>query len=296
MNFIELLEIISSQSKNHEITFEESTSEIAKVISLCSKLDLIDIISEIGVIPETIGHDSSEEKLFSKATDIVLARAFSEIGIKSIAVKERANSADVVGESEIHGYTLVGDAKAFRLSRTAKNQKDFKVKSMVDWKEDNDYAVLVCPYFQYPKSNSQIYCQAIDGNVCLFSWEQMRFLLVNKIRETRNISLSAIWNVSESLRKTTIAAETSKRSNFIDAESSIFCDAIDVDHSVWIKSLETSRLTIIERGESEIDYWNNKINDIETYTREKAIQELLVAMKLKEKIRAIENYINGLRE
>jgi hypothetical protein len=37
----------------------------------------------------------------------------------------RADSADVEGATK--DYTIVGDAKAFRLSRTAKNQKDFKV-------------------------------------------------------------------------------------------------------------------------------------------------------------------------
>jgi hypothetical protein len=81
--------------------------------------------------------------------------------------KERSNCADVVGKSVIHGYSFVGDAKAFRLSRTAKNQKDFKVKSMSDWRGDHDYSILVCPYFQYPKNNSQIYGQALDGNICL---------------------------------------------------------------------------------------------------------------------------------
>ena len=67
-----------------------------------------------------------KEKLFSKASDAVLSRAFREIGLKSTVLKERGDSADVLAESLFHGYTLVADAKAFRMSRTAKNQKDFK--------------------------------------------------------------------------------------------------------------------------------------------------------------------------
>jgi type II restriction enzyme len=142
-----------------------------------SKKNLNIIIKEIGAIPEDIEHDSSEEKLYSKTTDIVLAKTFQELGMQASVNKERANCADLVSKSSIHGYSLVGDAKAFRLSRTAKNQKDFKVKSMVDWKGDHDYSVLVCPYYQYPKSSSQIYGQALDGNVCLLSWEHLSFLL-----------------------------------------------------------------------------------------------------------------------
>jgi type II restriction enzyme len=295
MNFEELKQLISLESCSKN-SFEYSTAKIESEILKCNKKDLITIISEIGVIPETIGHDSSEEKLFAKTTDIVLARAFSEIGIKSIVVKERANCADVVGKSQIHDYTLVGDAKAFRLSRTAKNQKDFKVKSMVDWKQDNDYSILVCPYFQYPKSNSQIYGQAIDGNVCLFSWEQMQFLLENNIKETKTLTLAPIWNVSDALRKIIIAAETQKRSNFIEAESSVFCSTVNVSHERWKDSLKVSKKIIIERGEQEIEFWNGRIGKIKKYTRDQAIRELLTALKLKEKIKAIAGYINSLRD
>jgi type II restriction enzyme len=243
LDFNKLRQIISDISNDD--SFENSTKQIEKVINNCNKQDLIQIISEIGVIPETIEHDSSEEKLFSKTTDFVLARAFSEIGIKSIALKERANSADVIATSRIHGYSLVADAKAFMLSRTAKNQKDFKVKSMVDWKQDSDYSVLVCPYFQYPKSSSQIYAQAIEGNVCLFSWEQMQFLLENNIHETRNLSLAPIWNISDTLRTRIIAAETHKKSNFIEAESSIFCSTLNIAHNTWIDSLQASKNIIM---------------------------------------------------
>ena len=294
MNFEELKILISSESCNDK-SFEESTSKIDVEISRSSNTDFIRIISEIGVIPETIGHDSSEEKLFAKATDIVLARAFSEIGIKSIAIRGRANCADVVGKSQIHEYSLVGDAKAFRLSRTAKNQKDFKVKSTVDWKQNNDYSVLVCPYFQYPKSNSQIYKQAIDGNVCLFSWEQMQFLLENKIKETKTLSLSPIWNMSRMLSNRVLAAHTHRRSSFIEAESSIFCATINVTSEKWKNSMETSRNIIIKRGKQEINFWKEEIEEIKKYSRERAIVELLTALKLKEKIKAIEGYINSLR-
>ncbi|MBE7412538.1 MAG: HindIII family type II restriction endonuclease [Leptospiraceae bacterium] len=178
MNFIELKNLIKKESKkNDDNSFEHSGDLIQKKVFSLKRNKLILLIKEIGTIPEDIDHDSSEEKLYSKATDILLAKSLQELGIQATVNKERANCADVVGKSSIHGYSLVGDAKAFRLSRTAKNQKDFKVKSMVDWKGDHDYSVLVCPYFQYPKSNSQIYGQALDGNVCLLSWEHISLSL-----------------------------------------------------------------------------------------------------------------------
>ena len=103
--------------------------------------------------------------------DAVLARAFRELGLQAAVLRERADSADVIAFSCFHGYSLRADAKAFRLSRTARNQKDFKINALSVWKEDAEYAVLCAPYFQYPKRESQIYDQALDRNVCLLSWE-----------------------------------------------------------------------------------------------------------------------------
>ena len=108
-------------------------------------MDFIHTLRQIGIIPECIAHDSTEEKLFSKASDAVLSRAFREIGLKSAVLKERGDAADVLAESPIHGYTLVADAKAFRMSRTAKNQKDFKVVALSGWRKDSEYAVLCAP-------------------------------------------------------------------------------------------------------------------------------------------------------
>ena len=72
-------------------------------------------------IPEKYGHDSSEEKLYSKYTDAVVSEALSAMGLNSVILDARAVSADV--QARATSYSLVADAKAFRLSRTAKNQK-----------------------------------------------------------------------------------------------------------------------------------------------------------------------------
>ncbi len=111
-------------------------------------------------------------------------------------IRERSNCADIIAQSKFHNYSFVGDAKAFRLSRTAKNVKDFKIDSMVHWRGDNDYSVLACPYFQYPKSNSQIYKLALEGNVSLFSWEYLYIVLSENIMENETINLQELWNQS----------------------------------------------------------------------------------------------------
>lgn len=124
-----------------------------------------------GTIPETYGHDSSEEKLYSKYTDALLAVTFRHMGLKSTVLTERADAADV--DCVADGYSFVADAKAFRMSRTAKNQKDFKVEAMAGWKREKPHAVVVCPIYHLPSRNSQIYQQASTRNVAILTYSHL---------------------------------------------------------------------------------------------------------------------------
>lgn len=136
---------------------------------------LLDHLRLCSSIPESYNHDSSEEKLYSKYTDALIAAAYDAIGLKSLVLTERADAADVevVGKD----YSFVADAKVFRLSRTAKNQKDFKVQAMDGWKRGKPYAMVVCPLYQLPTRNSQIYQQASARNVCIFSYSHLSILV-----------------------------------------------------------------------------------------------------------------------
>lgn len=136
---------------------------------------LLDHLRLCGDIPESYGHDSSEEKLYSKYTDALLAEAFKAIGLKSVVLKERADAADV--EAFAKEYTFVADAKSFRLSRTAKNQKDFKVQAMDGWKRGKPHAMVVCPIYQLPTKSSQIYEQASTRNVCIFTYSHLAVIV-----------------------------------------------------------------------------------------------------------------------
>jgi type II restriction enzyme len=284
---------VKIKDESRKGTFENSSDMIQKLIFDLSKTELIPIITEIGAIPEDVGHDSSEEKLYAKVSDIVLAKCFQELGLKSTVNKERANCADVLAKSQFHEYSLVGDAKSFRLSRTAKNQKDFKVKSMADWKGDNDYSVLVCPYYQYPKSRSQIYGQALNDNITLFSWEYLAILLENNICENEEINISNLWNICFTLSGNINIAD--RNNCFLTNQDDIMKSYLNIDSVNFNAYFEKYRKNIIIRGEKEIKYWEDKIIEIKQYTREQAIKELLLSLKLNEKIYSIKKYIDSLR-
>jgi type II restriction enzyme len=142
---------------------------------------LIDHLRLCGNIPESYEHDTSEEKLYSKYTDCLLSLSFTSLGFRSLVLKERADAADV--EVFANEYSFVADAKAFRVSRTAKNQKDFKVQAMHGWKRGKPYAMIVCPIYQLPTSSSQIYQQATVHNVCMFTYSHLALLLAYSKKE-----------------------------------------------------------------------------------------------------------------
>ncbi len=227
----ELLPFLFQQAQIQ--TFGEAAENIQNWISQIENVAFLKLLKEIGVIPEKIPHDSTEEKLFAKTADIVLCESFQRLGLHAYVLQERANSADVSGNSPFHKYTFVADAKTFRLSRTAKNQKDFKVSALSRWRGNADFAILVCPYFQYPRKESQIYKQALDSNVCLLSWEHLYFLLQNQIQENLNINLTRIWNNSYEISQQTVCADSKKRQNFLKADREIFCPTAGLQWEDW---------------------------------------------------------------
>ena len=156
---------------------------------------LVDHIRLCGDIPESYHHDSSQEKLYSKYTDCLVAESFKAIGLKALVLKTRSDVADV--EVFAEKYSFVADAKAFRLSRTAKNQKDFKVSAMDGWKRGKAYALLVCPIYQMPTKNSQIYEQATSKNVCLITYSHLAILTLLAKRSSVSDAQSLLTKVLE---------------------------------------------------------------------------------------------------
>lgn len=292
MNFNLFIDTIIELSVTRK--FAEASEEIKIYVNELDRQTVIDIVKEIGTIPECIEASSSSEKLFSKASDCILARCFSELGMPSIAVNERGNSADIIARS-IHGYTLVADAKTFRLSRTAKNQKDFKIDTLSNWRgSEHDFALLVAPYFQYPNTVSQIYSSALDKQVCLLSWEHILFLLENNVMESDTLSLEAIWNAPVRLARDTRIAYADRMNCQFPYINQMLCDRISVPIQKFNEQLDVCKDTIRNRGNYELEYLNTEKEAITTLTRDEAIAELLKSKKVLERISTIEKFVSSL--
>ncbi len=284
----DILRIIHSSAA---MSFEDAASCLQNCID--ADADFLATLRQIEMIPESIEHDSTEEKLFSKASDAVLARAFRELGLNATVLKARGDSADVMAESPTYGYSLVADAKAFRLSRTARNQKDYKVAALSGWRQESDYAVLCAPYFHYPMQTSQIFAQALRENVCLFSWEHLIFLLEQGIRETAQLNLSVIWNFCETYSHEVLCSDMNKC--FLPKFDECVASAAGKTLPELTTAFHTQILEIAARGALEKAFWDNKVKDIKAYSKKRAICELIEEKKIPQKIEQIDRFIRGLQ-
>jgi len=259
---------------------------LEKEYSFLSRDNLSSEIVQIGIMPEVFEHDSSEEKLWSKLSDIILASALNYLGLQCNVIRTRGDSADVYGKTD--GYTIVSDAKCFRLSRTAKNQKDFKIKALDDWRRQDTYALLVGPLYQYPIDKSQIYRQAISKNVTLLSYTHLRYLL----DKSTHPNLLRLWEVGNFLNKKYSVAEKQRGSIYWETIDNIVCDITDtiLQDLKEYKKEEISKTK--ELGEEGINYWQSKINDFKKLSREEAIKMLINAQKIEQKIETIKKAIS----
>lgn len=285
-----VFQFVSKYNKQND--FQNASAEMKDIIYGMSKKEILPLINQIGIIPEKISHDSKEEKLYSKVSEIFLGKCFEELGFTTSLFVTRADTADVLAKSKYHNYSLVSDAKAFRLSRTAKNQKDFKVESMDKWRGDNDYAVLCCPYYQYPKKTSAIFKQSLDNKVSLFSWEHLSFLLKNNIKETLDIDLSILWNFPSIQGQTTTVPNMAN--NYFDEQNKFIVDQTKLSYQSLNEFLNQSKLETIERCEEEKKFWELEKKEILSYTKEQAINKLINSLKINQKIEQIDKYQKDL--
>lgn len=244
---------------------------------------ILDHLRLCGAIPESYGHDTSEEKLYSKYTDAVLAHAFSIIGLNSIVLTERGDAADV--EAVVEDYSFVADAKAFRLSRTAKNQKDFKVQAMDGWKRGKPFAMVVCPLYQLPSKASQIYEQAITRNVCVFSYSHLAILIEVAFRGGEK---AATHLLHEIFKVVSIIHPSKDAQSYWMAINRLMLEYDASISELWKREKIATLESIQISKEHSLIYLASERERIMLLSKEEAIRQLLDIHKIESRIKVIE--------
>ena len=240
-------------------------------------------------IPESYGHDTSEEKLYSKYTDALISVTYRFMGLNSLVLTERVDAADV--EAVAQDYSFVADAKVFRLSRTAKNQKDFKIQAMDGWKRGKPFAMVVCPLYQLPSRNSQIYQQAAARNVCILSYSHLAVL----VQLVRTEGETAVINLLHTVFKTVQAMNPSKNAN-------TYWQAVNraiLDYGANVSELwQTEKIATLESinisKEIALSHYAAERAAIMRLTHGEALKKLIEMHKIDSRIETIKSVADNL--
>jgi len=273
---------IRKLSGNFGADTDRLEKELEEEINKSGATALIDHLRLCGNIPESYGHDTSEEKLYSKYTDCLLSLSYKALGLKSMVLKERADAADV--EAFAKNYSFVADAKSFRLSRTAKNQKDFKVQAMDGWKRGKPHAMIVCPIYQLPNTSSQIYQQATTRNVCVFTYSHLALLLTYSEVEGKPKAQQLL----EKIFQTIPALNPSK--NAIDYSLAINRTMLSFSKKIeqlWNTEKEAATQSISIAKEEALTFLAQKREKIMRMSHKEALKELIKVHKIESKIKTI---------
>lgn len=281
---------ISRLSGDFGVDSDRVEQEMSQEIRSKGIVPLLCHLRLCGAIPEKYGHDSTEEKLYSKYTDVVIHEAYMAMGLTSLVLKERADVADV--ECVCSKYSFVADAKAFRLSRTAKNQKDFKVQAMDNWKHGKPFAMVVCPIYQLPTRTSQIYKQAAARSVCISTYTHLAVL----VRYAQKVGKSKALNLLHAVFKTVETMNPSKdAAAYWQAVNRTFLNYNSCLAAIWREEKIASAESISISREEALQFLAEERERIMKLSREQAILEVLKWRKLENKIRAVKSVTdNGL--
>lgn len=257
-------------------------SELSDDVAKLGLDALVDHMRLCGDIPESYHHDSSQEKLYSKYTDCVVSEAFKSLGMQSLVLRTRADVADV--EVFAKDFSFVADAKAFRLSRTAKNQKDFKVVAMDTWKRGKKYAMLVCPVYQLPTRTSQIYEQAITRNVCIFTYSHLAMITLlakqTSVNDAVLLLTKSFETVAAMIPSKDAHAYWTQLNRTMFAHSPLMMELWNTEKQASSESLKIAKNLALTHLASERER-------IMRMGHQAALQELITGHKLDSKIRTI---------
>jgi hypothetical protein len=278
--YSDVVATINLLASDETLNFSERSEQISHLLDEVAENDILDHLDRAGIIPESFNHDSTEEKLYAKYCDALLARSLALLGMTATVIAERADSADVL--ARLQDYEVAGDAKAFRLSRTAKNQKDFKVEALNVWRQQADFATLCAPLYQYPSARSQIYGQATRYNVTLLSYTHLAFLLRHRPQDIA--TLRELWTVSTTL------PETQNATAYWLAVNTCLSRITQTTTEEWDGAVTEMKTRLPELAEEQIRYWQAEKTRIAQLSREQAVIALIDALKIDSKIETIRRY------
>lgn len=261
------------------MSFDRASIELDQAIRGADDDEFSALLVRAGCIPERYRHDSTEEKLYAKAMDSIVAESLRRLGYKAEVSQERANSADVEAGGGSPAHYLVADAKAFRLSRTALNPKDYKIEALSKWRKGADYAILVAPIAGYPEGESRLYVEADRYKVTLLSYSHLALMIDSGAGPSQ---LHSVWE-----RGAEHVAVTLSAPKYWSALDSALREALSWDQANWAEARRKYFESLLFAAEEELAYFGRVKEGIAAMSREELVSIALDALKIDNRMRTI---------
>lgn len=283
----QMLELLANLEE--EYGFQSKSDILRKIVHEMSESQVTNYLFKCGVIPEMFAHDSSNEKIYAELCEILVSAFFRKRGEDARVLDQRGGSADVL--SSVGDKKVVLDAKAFRLSRTALNPKDYKIEAINEWTANHDaeYSGLVGPLNQFPGSRSRLYTEAVRYDVTLLSYGHLAYLLKPELEKE---SIDPIWELGDKI---------SNKYDLDDVDGDIYWDELEQtmlnihdDIGMFEETIESNRRGLEEQSKQQIEYWESKKDELRELTKEELVEELIKSKKIDKKIDRIQNKDHNL--
>lgn len=279
----DLVSLIAALS-GAEQSFIDKARTVVEFIDALPLQALLELLSEAGFIPEAYDHDSSEEKVYAKAMDALAASALRWMGYEAQATDERANAADVIARCKGDpGNSIVLDAKAFRLSRTALNPKDYKIEALSTWRKGERYACLVGPIAGFPEGKSRLYDESVRFDVTLLTFSHLRFLLERGVSKCAD--LRPIWEAPLALAEGSAPGLTAAA--YWPVVDAAVCGAAAVKLTVWRESRRGYLDALLRVADQQIEYVEGQRQVLAELPKAALLAIAIEALKLDAKIEQI---------
>lgn len=265
------------------------------------------LLSCAGFIPDLYKSDSSEETLFSKLTEILVAEWAERMGFKSNVVKTKSSYEDI--NFSISEKIIVCDAKSFRLGRSqqAPNVKDFlKPADIQKWlnRHENGLGGLITfPDTHDWTESSDVYLYCTDKNcpTVILSYVHLALILhfCNKHSAKK---LKQLWNYEKLFPKPlNRKISGGNRKAYWSVINSKIISVLDISESDFIiyfeqcKKLQTECIkSHIERLQEIKSQIVEEIeNAYEKFSKEELLSEL-VEYRVKNETRKIDEFIKRI--
>ena len=184
----------------------------------------------------------------------------------------------------------MADAEAFRLSRTAKNQKDFKVQAMDGWRGGLDYAIVVCPIYQLPNRTSQVYQQAIARNVCILSDSHLAALVGLAGRRGTQAATKGLNLVLQSV---SLLHPSKSAADYWAGINGALLAALKGEGGLWTAEKTASLAALDVLKNEALAYLRAERDRLLGLSHQQAVEELVRAVGLDSRIAQVERIEHG---